>query len=155
MFIKINNWCYWIHTATFNESSKINYLYLHFVYNKLCWTYFVRIFREFSVLTNDIVLKADGNYLSELSTLLSLSTFSPIWFCDTLIKLYICNDKIHSRKSKVLNFFEKLKFDEKVDIAMALEKHVASDVFKTYLGLARALENLRENIYVGQQQQKQ
>ena len=38
---------------------------------------------------------------------------------------------------------------------MALEKHVASDVFKTYLGLARALENLRENIYVGQQQQKQ
>ena len=31
----------------------------------LCWTYFVRIFRNVSALTNNIELKADGNYLSE------------------------------------------------------------------------------------------
>ena len=31
----------------------------------LCWTYFVRIFRKVSALTNNIELKADGNYLSE------------------------------------------------------------------------------------------
>ena len=49
--------------------------------------------------------------------LLSSSTFSPIWVCDTLIK-YICNDKIHPRKSKVLNFFDKLKLNQKADIAM-------------------------------------
>ena len=35
-----------------------------------------------------------------------------------IIKLSICNDKIHARKSKVLNFFDKLKFDEKADIEM-------------------------------------
>ena len=29
--------------------------------------------------------------------------------------LYICNDKIHTRKSKVLNFFGQLKFDEEAD----------------------------------------
>ena len=32
--------------------------------------------------------------------------------------MYICNDKIHTRKSEVLNFFDKLKFDEKADITM-------------------------------------
>ena len=53
-----------------------------------------------------------------LSTLLRLSAFSPIWVCDTLIKLYICDDKIHTRKSEVLKFFDKLKFNEKADIAM-------------------------------------
>ena len=41
-----------------------------------------------------------------------------MWVCDTLTKLYICNDKIQTRKSKVLIFFYKLKFDEKADIAM-------------------------------------
>ena len=40
------------------------HLYLYFVYNKLCRTYFVRTFREVSVL-NSIVLKADSNDLSE------------------------------------------------------------------------------------------
>ena len=35
-----------------------------------------------------------------------------------LIKLYICDNKIHTRKSKVLDFFDKLNFDEKEDISM-------------------------------------
>ena len=116
MFIKINNRCYWIHADAFNKSSKIHYLHLYFVYDKLCWTYFVRIFLEVSILTNNIELKADSNYLSQYN--FQHSTFSPIWVCDTLIKLYICNEKIHTQKSKVLNFFDNLKFDRKADIVM-------------------------------------
>ena len=83
---------------------------------------------------------------------MSLSTFCPIWVCDTLIKLYICNDKIHTRKSKVLNFFGKLKFDEKADIVM----HSRS-MQRCVWNLPRSCTSIRksrENIYVGQQQQK-
>ena len=75
----------------------------------------------------NIVLKADGNYLPEYNFRLSkLSKFSPIWVCDTLIKLYICNDKIHTRKSEVLNFLDKLKFDEKAD-ATSLRNKITVD----------------------------
>ena len=60
------------------------------------------------------VLKADGDYLSEYN----FQHYTVNIICDTLIKLYICNNKIHTQKSKVLHFFDKLKFDKKADIAM-------------------------------------
>ena len=44
--------------------------------------------------------------------------------------------------SLTINLFDKLKFDEKFDIAMHSRKHATSDVFETYLGLAQTLENL-------------
>ena len=51
------------------------------------------------------------------------------------------------RNSNVLNFFDKLKFDEKTRHCNAFKKHATSDVFGTYVGLAGALENL-ERIYM-------
>ena len=36
-----------------------------------------------------------------------------------LIRLHICNDKIPTRKSEIVDFFVKLKFDEKAFIAMS------------------------------------
>ena len=69
-------------------------------------------YREVSVLSNNTELKADG-YLSEYNF-----QHYPIWVCDTLINLYICNNNVHTRKSKILNFFEKFTFDEKADTVM-------------------------------------
>ena len=57
------------------------------------------------------------------------------------------------QKSKVLNFFGKLKFDEKADIAI----HSRSMQPAMFLKLSRSSMSIgksRENIYVGQQQQK-
>ena len=50
----------------------------------------------------------------------------------------------------LLENLDKLKFDEKADIAMH-QKHVSNDVFENYLGAVRAF---KKNIYTGRQQQK-
>ena len=66
-----------------------------------------------------------------------------------LIKLYICDNKIHARKSNVLHFFDKLNFDEKADISM----HSRSTEPAMFLNLPRSYTSIgksRENIYVGQ-----
>ena len=67
-----------------------------------------------------------------------------------LIKLHICNDKIHKRKTKVLNLFNKLEFDEKTDIAMH-SRSMQPVVFLKLTWSCTSIGKSGEIIYVGQQ----
>ena len=142
MFIKIHNRCYRIHTDVLIKAEKfiictsilfiISYAELILSESLLYWKLTVITCQN---ITFDVI---------------KFPKFSLIWVYVTLVKLYTCNNKTHKRKSKVLNFFYKLKFDEKADIAMHCRStQCFSNLPRSYTSTGKS----GENIYVGQQQQ--